>query len=102
MPRPERVVDTVLQHARDIRYTRPERQTACNILDIAHPLWLTRTTGHRTDETMTLAGRLLTDALGRWVDGEGFSFKAPHPTTRSAPETQPTLQGTEMWLAIIW
>ncbi|MEV7144749.1 acyltransferase [Streptomyces tauricus] len=102
VPYPERVVDTVLEHARDVRYTRPERQTACNILDIAHPLWLTRTTGHRAEETVALARRLLTDALGRWVDGQGFSFRAPHPTTRSAPETQPTLQGTEMWLAIIW
>ncbi|CAM5281361.1 acyltransferase [Streptomyces atroolivaceus] len=102
VPYPERVIDTVLEHARDIRYTRPERQTACNILDIAHPLWLTRTTGHRTEETVTLARRLLTDALGRWVDGQGFAFRAQHPSTRSARETQPGLQGTEMWLAIIW
>ncbi|MYW70403.1 acyltransferase [Streptomyces sp. SID8379] len=102
VPYPERVIDSVLEHARDVRYTRPDRQTACNILDIAHPLWLTRATGYRADETVALARRLLTDALGNWVDGQGFAFKAPHPTTRSARESRPGLQGTEMWLSIIW
>lgn len=102
VPYPERVIDTVLEHARDVRYVRPERQNACNILDIAHPLWLTRQTGHRADEVTTLARRLLADALGHWTDGQGFGFQAPHPTTTGLPATVPGLQGTEMWLAIIW
>ncbi|MNY78654.1 hypothetical protein D3C86_2190040 [compost metagenome] len=34
-------------------------------------------------------------ALGQWVDGKGFSFELE----RSFP---PGLQGTEMWLSIIW
>ncbi|MYW70131.1 acyltransferase [Streptomyces sp. SID8379] len=102
VPHPERVVDTVLRHAAEPRYTAPAAQTACNILDIAHPLWLTRAGGHRADEVTALARRLLTDALGHWQDGRGFSFRAPHPTTAGLPSTQPGLQGTEMWLAIIW
>lgn len=102
VPYPERVIDTVLEHARDVRYTRLERQNACNILDIAHPLWLTRQTGHRSDEVITLARRLLTDALGHWTDRQGFGFRAPHPTTAGLAATAPGLQGTEMWLAIIW
>ncbi|RKN10992.1 acyltransferase [Streptomyces radicis] len=102
LPYPERVIDTVLAHADDPRSTRPERQNACNILDIAHPLWLTRHTGHRADEVTTLARRLLTDALGHWTPGQGFGFQAPHPTTAGAPATTPGLQGTEMWLAIVW
>ncbi|MGW4792439.1 acyltransferase, partial [Nonomuraea sp. NPDC004297] len=62
-PYPERVIDTVLQHARDVRYVRPERQNACNILDIAHPLWLTRQSGYRSEEVTALARSLLSDAL---------------------------------------
>ncbi len=102
VPYPERVIDTVLEHARDPRWVRPERQNACNILDIAHPLWLTRSTGHRADEVTALARRLLSDALGHWTDGQGFGFRAPHPTTAGTGATVPGLQGTEMWLALIW
>ncbi len=79
LPYPERVIDTVLEHARDVRYVRPERQNACNILDIAHPLWLTRQTGYRAAEVMALGRRLLTDALGHWTEQQGFGFRAPHP-----------------------
>src|ERR1019366_4324385 len=51
IPYPERVVDTVLDHARDTRYFAPGRQNACNVLDVAHPLWLTRgQTDHRAPE----------------------------------------------------
>ncbi|MEV4838279.1 hypothetical protein AB0K05_27475 [Nonomuraea sp. NPDC049486] len=102
LPYPERVVDTVLRHARDPRYVRPERQNACDILDIAHPLWLTRHTGYRAEEVTALARTLLSDALGHWTDGQGFGFQAPHPTTAGVAATVPGLQGTEMWLAILW
>ncbi|MEV0094524.1 acyltransferase [Streptomyces sp. NPDC050738] len=102
LPYPERVIDTVLEHVRDVRYSPPERQNACNILDIAHPLWLTRQTGHRAEEVGTLARRLLTDALGHWTDHQGFGFQAPHPANTGLPATASGLQGTEMWLAIIW
>ncbi|MEU6844359.1 acyltransferase [Streptomyces sp. NPDC046716] len=102
LPHPERVVDTVLTHARDVRVVRPEQQNACNILDIAHPLWLTRRTGYRTDEVTQLARTLLTNAVGHWTDHQGFGFRAPHRTTAGLPKTVPGLQGTEMWLALIW
>ncbi|MCX5335663.1 DapH/DapD/GlmU-related protein [Streptomyces sp. NBC_00140] len=102
VPYPERTIDSVLRHARDDRYIRRDRQTACNILDIAHPLWLTRATGYRADEVGSVARQLLADALQHWVDGEGFAFRAPHPTTAGDRHTRPGLQGTEMWLAIIW
>jgi acetyltransferase-like isoleucine patch superfamily enzyme len=102
LPYPERVIDTVLRHARDVRHVRPERQNACNILDIAHPLWLTRHTGYRAEEVTALARELLSDALGHWTDGQGFGFQAPHPATAGVGATIPGLQGTEMWLAIVW
>jgi acetyltransferase-like isoleucine patch superfamily enzyme len=102
VPYPERVVDTVLTHSRDVRWFAPARQNACNVLDIAHPLWLTRGTAHRGDEVTDLARRLLSDALSHWTPGQGFGFQAPHPTTASVAATTPSLQGTEMWLAIVW
>ncbi|QIG38691.1 acyltransferase [Microbacterium sp. 4R-513] len=102
LPRPERVVDTVLAHVRDDRWFRPDRQDACNVLDVAHPLWLTRTAGYRADEVSATARRLLDVALDRWVDGEGFGFRAPSQDHAWRDASHPGLQGTEMWLATIW
>lgn len=102
VPHPERVIDTVLRHARDPRHFRPERRNACNVLDIVHPLWLTRGTGHRGEEITELGRALLAEALEQWIDGEGFGFRASHTSTRGLAETQPGLQGTEMWLAVVW
>ena len=103
VPYPERVVDTVLEHARNPELFTPDRQNACNVLDVAHPLWLVgRQTDHRAPEVRALATRLLGDLLGHWTDGQGFGFQAPHPATTALPATVPGLQGTEMWLAIAW
>lgn len=103
LPYPERVIDTVLEHVTEQRYFAPHRQNACNVLDVAHPLWLAgRQTGHRHHEVVTVARNLLSDALEHWTDGQGFGFQAPHPTTGALSDTHPGLQGTEMWLAIIW
>ncbi len=90
---PERVIDTVLAHATDERFFASERMDACNVLDVAHPLWLARTTGYRSAEVAAAARTLLDAALERWQDGAGVAF---------GPETEVGLQGTEMWLAIIW
>jgi acetyltransferase-like isoleucine patch superfamily enzyme len=93
LPDPDRVVDTVLEHVRDARFFRPERQNACNVLDVAHPLWFTRASGYRAEEVISVAQRLLTDALGHWRKDAGFGFAAGQA---------PSLQGTEMWLSVIW
>lgn len=102
LPYPERVVDTVLDHARDPRWFAPGARNACNVLDVAHPLWLVRGTGHRSAEVQGLAELLLSDALQMWVPGEGFGFRESSSMTRGLAETEPGLQGTEMWLSIIW
>jgi acetyltransferase-like isoleucine patch superfamily enzyme len=102
LPYPERVIDAVLAHVQDDRFFRPDRHDACNVLDVAHPLWLTRGTRHRSDDVAATARRLLEAALARWVDGEGFGFRAAsadHPTRAASI---PGLQGTEMWLATVW
>lgn len=103
VPYPERAIDVVLAHTKEQRFFARERQNACNVLDVAHPLWLcAKQTDHRRAEITALATRLLADALQHWTDGLGMGFQAPHPSTASVPATQPGLQGTEMWLAINW
>lgn len=102
LPYPDRAVDTVLRHAGDQRYFARENRNACNVLDIVHPLWLAREHGYRAAEVAELAERLLRDMLDTWVPQEGFAFRAPSPVGRGLGETVPGLQGTEMWLAILW
>ncbi|MEU6714374.1 acyltransferase [Nonomuraea sp. NPDC046802] len=100
LPYPERAVDTVLAQSRDPRYFGPDTGNACNVLDVIHPLWLTgRQTGHRRAEGEAWARENLVRALGGWHDGAGLSFAL---TRGSGPARTPGLQGTEMWLAIIW
>jgi hypothetical protein len=103
LPYPERVIDTVLAHAAVQRFFAPDRQNACNVLDVIHPLWLAaRQTDYRRDDLVRLAESLLTDALGHWTDGQGFGFQAPSPRAGAGTPTTPGLQGTEMWLSIVW
>lgn len=103
LPYPEQVIDTVLAHVRTQRYFAPERQNACNVLDVIHPLWLAaRQRDYRRDDVIKLAGSLLDNALGHWTDDQGFGFQAPSTAASSVVATTPGLQGTEMWLAIIW
>jgi hypothetical protein len=102
LPHPERAIDTVLRHARDPRWFAPGARDACNVLDLVHPLWLTRGTGYRGDEVRALAGGLLADVLTMWAPGSGFSFREPADAARGLVETEPGLRGTEMWLAIAW
>ncbi|QCD58556.1 acyltransferase [Streptomyces hawaiiensis] len=101
VPYPERVIDTVLDHARDTRHFAPGRENACNVLDVIHPLWLCgRQTTHRGEETRAWAATQLSAALRRWHPGQGFGFGPTSDGT--GPGREPGLQGTEMWLAIIW
>ncbi|WP_159699925.1 DapH/DapD/GlmU-related protein [Arthrobacter sp. 18067] len=100
VPNVERLVDTVLEHSKDPRYFAPGRQNACNVLDVVHPLWLaSKQTSYRREEMKAWAGTQLKQALARWHPGEGIAFSA---APESGSQHLPTLQGTEMWLAIIW
>ncbi|WP_328979376.1 DapH/DapD/GlmU-related protein [Streptomyces canus] len=104
VPYPERVVDAVLDHARDARHFGPGRENACNVLDVAHPLWLCTqqlgrgADGYRSGEIHDWAERQLATVLPRWKDGRGFGFGPG----AAGPGPEPGLQGTEMWLAIVW
>jgi len=102
LPYPEAVVDTVLRHYRDDRWFDARSHNACNVLDVAHPLWLTRGTRYRSDETRRVAAELIERALARWRDDEGFGFRASGEAAPGHLGENAGLQGTEMWLATIW
>jgi acetyltransferase-like isoleucine patch superfamily enzyme len=99
LPYPAQAVRTVLEHSGDPFLETGEGLTACNVLDIIHPLWLARNqTDEGKEQGQAWARAQLDRALSMWVDGEGFAF-AP----RSAGlDSIPGLQGTEMWLSIVW
>jgi hypothetical protein len=99
LPYPEAAIDTVLEHAADPYLATPDGYTACNVLDVVHPLWLAaRQTGHRRAEGEAWARGQLRRALRSWVDGAGFAFA---PASDGA-DAVAGLQGTEMWLSIVW
>jgi acetyltransferase-like isoleucine patch superfamily enzyme len=99
LPYPEVAIDTVLEHATDPYLATPEGYTACNVLDVVHPLWLAaRQTGHRRAEGEAWARGQLRRALRSWVQGAGFAFA---PASDGA-DAVAGLQGTEMWLSIVW
>jgi acetyltransferase-like isoleucine patch superfamily enzyme len=100
LPYPERVVDTVLAHGADTGYFRDDLGTACNVLDVVHPLWLVgKQTGQRRAEAERWVRWQAARLPGAWVDDCGFSFElATGPGERRVP----SLLGTEMWLSIAW
>ncbi|GAA0956948.1 hypothetical protein GCM10009554_67050 [Kribbella koreensis] len=95
LPYPEQAIRTLLAHSQDQRV----EFNACNVLDVIHPLWLAgKQTDHGRPDGRRWAEQILAEILDRWIDDEGFAF-APDATDNRAI---PGLQGTEMWLAIIW
>lgn len=100
VPYPEEVIDTVFTHTRDQRFFGPERGTSCDVLDVIHPLWLAgKQTDHRRPDVQQWAKDQLDRVLSKWQPGAGFSFGLEPGTGRDG---EPGLQGTEMWLAILW
>lgn len=96
LPHPERIVDSVLAHARNPKYFSPNATTACHVLDVIHPLWLCRRqTAHREREVREFALFWLMHTLRRWDRERGLAFE-----TAKGAET--SLKGTEMWLVILW
>lgn len=93
LPHPESAIDTILSHCRQNENFIETNVTACNVLDIVHPLWLcSRQTDYRADDIKAIMEAQILAIAKRWQDGKGFGFK---------PDMEPGLQGTEMWLSII-
>ncbi|MCD8482034.1 MAG: hypothetical protein LR015_04780 [Verrucomicrobia bacterium] len=71
-----------------------EHTTACNVLDIIHPLWLcSKQTAHRRSEIEAIFHTWIPAIIRRWQPKKGFAFSDDH---------FPGLQGTEMWLSILY
>ena len=95
LPYPERSIDTILSHATDKEFFAAQKENACNVLDVVHPLWLClRQTDHRRDEAQAWVRKRLPAVLRRWKAECGFDFVVAG--------TKPSLQGTEMWLSIVY
>lgn len=93
VPYPEAALDTILAHAAANEGFAERNVNACNVLDVVHPLWLlTQASEHRRSEVLQFIERQLLLIPNRWIDRAGFAF---------APGGAPSLQGTEMWLAIV-
>ncbi len=94
LPEPEATIDSVVAHCRANGWFAERNRTACNVLDVVHPLWLAgRQTDYRRPELVDQLAALLARTTEHWVDGEGFAFEAGRPTG---------LQGSEMWLSIVY
>ncbi len=94
LPHPEAAIDTVALHCRENGWFVERNRSACNVLDVVHPVWLAaHQTDHRRAELRDALAAMLDDTCGRWVDGEGFAFSPDQPCG---------LQGTEMWLSIVY
>ena len=95
LPYPKAAIDTLLTHGADAVYFGNRKGNACNVLDVVHPLWLClRQTDHRREEAEEWIRARLPVVLDCWIDGHGFAFDLAN--------RQPSLQGTEMWLATIY
>jgi len=101
LPCVKEAVDSVLAHARNTTIFREDRGNGCMTLDLIHPLWLlSKQTDYRGAEIKEVASRHLRRALSKWVDNQGFSFELEYDASK--PGFTPGLQGTEMWLSIIY
>lgn len=95
LPQAERAIDTILGHAGDQAFFADGRDDACHVLDVIHPLWLClRQTDHRRAEARDWAAKRLPGYLAKWEKERGFDFVVARRT--------PSLQGTEMWLSILY
>ncbi len=94
VPYPEAAIDTILAHVRLNRGFEFENVNACNVLDIVHPLWLClQQSDYRRAEILQVMENQARLIPTRWINNEGFGF---------APAEKPRLQGTEMWLSILY
>ncbi|OWO94142.1 hexapeptide transferase [Rhizobium esperanzae] len=93
LPHPHATLETVHLNYRNHKGFVAEKYNACNLLDTIHPLTLiARQTDYRRADGEAVARSLISRALDRWRDGEGFPF---------ADGGEASLQGTEMWLSVI-
>jgi len=94
LPYPKAAIDTVLAHYERHEGFKGPTHTACNLLDVVHPLWLARKqTAYRHSDIAKVAENIILKAAPTWETGKGFAFASKQPAS---------LQGTEMWLSILY
>ncbi|PCJ57988.1 MAG: hypothetical protein COA79_14550 [Planctomycetota bacterium] len=94
LPNVESAIDTIFTHTRNYGFKDWKNITACNILDIVHPLWLCmQQSDYRKDEIKALMLHLLPQMLSQYQSQKGFAF---------CPEEDVSLMGTEMWMSIVY
>lgn len=92
VPYPNAAIDTVIAHAEGSDFFAGNARTSCNVLDVIHPLMICALqTDHRKDDVRATILRLALGMEEQWVTDRGIAF---------APDEEPGLQGTEMWLSI--
>ncbi|MDR1387178.1 MAG: hypothetical protein LBJ44_06240 [Propionibacteriaceae bacterium] len=95
LPHPAAARATVWAHCGDQTVFGQGRGTACQVLDVVHPLWLCQSQGlDRLGPIEDWTAARLRLALSRWSPGQGFAF--------DPADGEPGLQGTEMWLSIVY
>lgn len=95
LPYPQTAIDTILDHAHHNPRFQNDSGDACHTLDVIHPLWLcAKQTDYRRNEGIAWAvGQI--ERIMRSLQPDGFSFELK-------TDHQPTLQGLEMWLSILY
>ncbi|HBF28392.1 acyltransferase [Rhizobium sp.] len=94
LPYPERTIDSVLDHYRAYAGFSGTQFNACNLLDTIHPLLLClKQTDHRREEARAIAFSLIAKLSTHWIGQQGYAF---------AMGQNASLQGTEMWLSVMW
>jgi acetyltransferase-like isoleucine patch superfamily enzyme len=94
LPYPVQAINTIMTHIQNFEFLKGKNFTACNILDVVHPLWLcAKQTDHRKDEIRLFMEKILEVILTNYIPKKGFGF---------TPQDQPSLKGTEMWASIVY
>jgi hypothetical protein len=94
VPYPQATINSVLANYQAYEGFHGEHYNACNLLDTIHPLLLClKQTDHRLDEAKEIACETVRLISTRWQEGRGFAFAEGHPAG---------LQGTEMWMSVLW
>lgn len=94
IPYANNAIDTIFTHIKQYEFLDGKNITACNVLDIVHPLWLcAKHTNYRKNEIRVFMENILNVVLRNYIPKKGFGF---------TPTELPSLQGTEMWASIIY
>jgi hypothetical protein len=95
LPHPAAAKTTVWAHCHDQAVFGDGRGTACEVLDVVHPLWLClRQDPDMREPIKAWMEERLRLTLARWAPGQGFAF--------DPIAGEPGLQGTEMWLSTVY